>query len=148
MGYFANYRFAAEKAAEVLKDAGIIEAPVNPALIFEWYSNEISCITYSKFMRTSGSSIGDVISFFNSDMGSCVFEQYMSYPKYREEVLFVGSGAMESANIYMMQDRMKLPGMRWRIVNGRHMLCLKSYYASRNWDQIDKEMATYCGISG
>ena len=48
----------------------------------------------------------------------------MDYPKYKEQGLFVGSGAMESANIYMMQDRMKLPGMRWAVTNGRHMLCL------------------------
>lgn len=75
-------------------------------------------------------------------------KEYMNYPRYKEDGLFVGSGAMESANIYMMQDRMKLPGMRWLIANGRHMLCLKSYYVSRSWYMIDNELASYCGISG
>ena len=69
MGYSANYRFAAEKAAEVLEDAGITETPVNLSLILERYSNEIRSVTYSGFMRASVRSIGDVISFFNSDMG-------------------------------------------------------------------------------
>ena len=64
----------------------------------------------------------------------------MNYPEYKAAGLFVGSGAMESANIYMMQDRMKLPGMRWKVINGRHMLCLKSHYASRTWYLVDEEL--------
>lgn len=72
----------------------------------------------------------------------------MDYPRYKREGLFVGSGAMESANIYMMQDRMKLQGMRWLVANGRHMLCLKTHYASRTWSQVDMRIAESCCISG
>lgn len=74
MRYFANYRFAAEKATEVLEDVEITEAPINLAVVLERYSNEIRFVTYSKFMRASGRSLGDVISFFDSDMGACAFE--------------------------------------------------------------------------
>ena len=68
----------------------------------------------------------------------------MNYPAYRKEGLFVGSGAMESANIYMMQDRMKLPGMRWKKKRGQHILTLKSYMASRNWDVVENGIYNMC----
>ena len=68
----------------------------------------------------------------------------MDYPAYKKQGLFVGSGAMESANIYMMQDRMKLPGMRWKKKKGQHMLTLKSHMASRNWDVIEKKLYEIC----
>ncbi len=73
---------------------------------------------------------------------------YMDYPRYKAQGLFVGSGAMESANIYMMQNRMKLPGMRWSVVKGRHMLCLKTHYVSRTWNQVEQQLMKRCGISG
>lgn len=72
----------------------------------------------------------------------------MDYPRYRKEGLFVGSGAMESANIYMMQDRMKLPGMRWLVANGRNMLCLKTHYVSRTWKKVEEVLDKQCGFSG
>ena len=55
-------------------NTGITETPVNLSLILERYSNEIRSVMYSGFMRASVRSIGDVISFFNSDMGACAFE--------------------------------------------------------------------------
>ena len=64
----------------------------------------------------------------------------MNYPAYRKDGLFVGSGAMESANIYMMQDRMKLPGMRWMKKRGQHILTLKSYMAARNWKEVEIQL--------
>jgi hypothetical protein len=67
----------------------------------------------------------------------------MDYPRYKKLGLFVGSGAMESANIYMMQDRMKLPGMRWNITSGRKMLCLKSHKESQTWYKVDEALREY-----
>lgn len=72
--------------------------------------------------------------------------EYMDYPRYKANGLFVGSGAMESANIYMMQDRMKLQGMRWLVRNGRHMLCLKTHYASRTWYKVIDCLKQHCGV--
>jgi hypothetical protein len=65
----------------------------------------------------------------------------MDYPKYKKEGLFVGSGAMESANIYMMQNRMKLQGMRWNVETGRYMLCLKSYHESHAWECVEDALS-------
>ncbi len=68
-------------------------------------------------------------------------KENMDYPAYKAAGLFVGSGAMESANIYMMQNRMKLSGMRWKVINGRHMLCLKCHYESHTWYKVDEELS-------
>ena len=67
----------------------------------------------------------------------------MDYPRYKKLGLFVGSGAMESANIYMMQNRMKLPGMRWNVISGRKMLCLKSHKESQTWYKVDEALHEY-----
>lgn len=68
-------------------------------------------------------------------------KENMNYPDYKKSGLFVGSGAMESANIYMMQNRMKLQGMRWNVITGRYMLCLKSYQESHKWTCIDEALS-------
>ena len=72
--------------------------------------------------------------------------EYMNYPQDRADGLFVGSGTMESENIYMMQNR-KPQGMRWLVRNGRHMLCLRSHYASRTWYNVVGCLKQYCRVS-
>lgn len=68
----------------------------------------------------------------------------MDYPSYKKAGLFVGSGAMESGNKYMMQDRMKLGGMKWNVYKARHMLCLKCHKASRTWNRVKRILEKYC----
>ena len=68
----------------------------------------------------------------------------MNYAYYESQGYFVGSGAIESANIYLMQDRMKLPGMRWNTIEGQGMLTLKTYYETGRWNEIESLMRTHC----
>lgn len=60
----------------------------------------------------------------------------MDYPKYKEKGYFVGSGAIESANRYILQNRMKLPGMRWNIQTAQNMLSLKTKEESGKWNSV------------
>ena len=69
---------------------------------------------------------------------------YMDYPTYEKAGYFVGSGAMESANIYLMQNRMKLSGQRWKIERGQGVLMLKAKYESENWNQVTELMRIHC----
>ncbi len=71
-------------------------------------------------------------------------KDHMNYPEYRKKGYFVGSGAMESANIYMMQDRMKLPGQKWNRLTGQGMLSLKSKYAAHKWEEVERILHEYC----
>ena len=68
----------------------------------------------------------------------------MNYPLYKQKGYFVGSGAIESGNIRLMQNRMKLQGMRWKLSSGQGMLSLKAKYESNKWDEVEALMQRYC----
>ena len=70
----------------------------------------------------------------------------MNYREYREKGYFVGSGASESANKYVMQNRMKLEGMRWNIETGQGMLALKTRYEGRCWDEVQSIVEKSFGL--
>ena len=62
---------------------------------------------------------------------------FIDYPKYRTEGMFVGSGAIESGNKNVMQRRLKLSGMRWKIVRAQNLMALRCKLMSSNlWDMI------------
>ncbi len=46
----------------------------------------------------------------------------------------IGSGEIESAHRYIVQQRMKRPGAWWREHNAEHMLALRLNRANRQWD--------------
>jgi len=46
----------------------------------------------------------------------------------------IGSGEIESAHRYIVQQRMKRPGAWWRPHNAEHMLALRLNRANRQWD--------------
>ena len=71
-------------------------------------------------------------------------EDCMNYPLYKEKGYFVGSGAIESGNIRLMQNRMKLQGMRWKLSSGQGMLSLKSKYESGKWEDVEILMHDHC----
>jgi hypothetical protein len=46
----------------------------------------------------------------------------------------IGSGEIESAHRYIVQQRLKRPGAWWRAQNAEHMLALRLNRANRRWD--------------
>ena len=60
----------------------------------------------------------------------------MDYPAYRAAGYFVGSGPVESANKYYIQNRMKGPGMAWAIECGQRILILRGYDISGQWECV------------
>lgn len=46
----------------------------------------------------------------------------------------IGSGEIESAHRYLVQQRLKRPGAWWRAANAEHMLALRMNRANRQWD--------------
>ena len=58
----------------------------------------------------------------------------VDYPTYVENGYFIGSGAIESGNKSTMQERLKLPGMRWDITAAQYVLSVKMKYDSGLWD--------------
>ena len=68
----------------------------------------------------------------------------IDYKNYREHGYFVGSGASESANKYVMQDRMKLQGMRWIKDNAQKMLALKCRIEGGAWSTVEGLIRKQC----
>ena len=60
---------------------------------------------------------------------SCV-----DYPTYIANGYFIGSGAIESGNKSTVQERLKLPGMRWDLTAAQYVLSAKMKYDSGRWE--------------
>ena len=64
--------------------------------------------------------------------------------KYKEAIaanLPIGSGEVESAHRYVIQERLKLPGAWWKENNAQAMLNLRSARANNRWDDYWKAKA-------
>ena len=70
-------------------------------------------------------------------------KDFMDYPRYEQLGYYVGSGAMESANKWMMQTRLKLCGMRWKVERAQWVLTLKIYYECDEWDIVVDTIRRY-----
>lgn len=58
----------------------------------------------------------------------------MNYKDYRKKGLYIGSGAIESANRYAIQDRLKKSGMKWSTRGGNAIAKLRTFYLSGQWE--------------
>lgn len=59
----------------------------------------------------------------------------MKYDQFRNEGLYIGSGAIESANKYAIQDRLKKAGMKWSTRGANAIAKLRTTYLSDQWDK-------------
>ena len=60
--------------------------------------------------------------------------EQLDYHRALERDLPIGSGEIESAHRYIVQQRLKRPGAWWRAANADHMLALRLNRANRRWD--------------
>jgi hypothetical protein len=69
----------------------------------------------------------------------------LDYKGALEQGLPIGSGEIESAHRYVIQERLKLPGAWWTPTNIEAMLALRLNRANREWDdywgRVEKEAA-------
>jgi len=65
-----------------------------------------------------------------------VREHMIQYQKFKKKKFFVGSGAIESANKYAIQSRLKQAGMRWADRGANAIAKLKTIYFSNKWDTL------------
>jgi hypothetical protein len=59
----------------------------------------------------------------------------IDYAHYLEQNLFIGSGAIESGNKSVLQQRLKQAGMRWNPLTAQYLLTLRAKYKSKLWLQ-------------
>jgi hypothetical protein len=60
----------------------------------------------------------------------------INYKAYKEKGYYIGSGAIESANKMVIQQRMKQSGMRWSISGGQYIAALRTKHESGLWSEI------------
>jgi hypothetical protein len=60
----------------------------------------------------------------------------IDYRRYKLKGYYIGSGAIESGNKLVIQQRMKQSGMRWSISGGQYIAALRAKYASNQWDKV------------
>ena len=64
----------------------------------------------------------------------------MKYAEFREKGYFIGSGAVESANKYLVQARLKQAGMKWLTQGASAMIHLREKIYEDNWEHVEN----YC----
>ena len=60
-------------------------------------------------------------------------KERMKYKEFRDKGYPIGSGAIESANSYSIQNRLKRSRMRWRKENANYMAHLRNVWYSGEW---------------
>jgi len=63
----------------------------------------------------------------------------LDYKTAIENELPIGSGEIESAHRYIIQERLKLPGAWWKAANAGAMLALRTVRANEQWDKYWKQ---------
>lgn len=67
----------------------------------------------------------------------------MNYPLYLSQNLYIGSGAIESAQRTVVQQRLKLSGQRWTINGAQNVLNLRTVNKSGQWHKIITHIANH-----
>jgi len=62
----------------------------------------------------------------------------MDYKAYRDNGYFIGSGAVESAHKHVIQQRLKLAGMRWTKQGAQPMCTLRAASKSNRWNKVQE----------
>ena len=67
----------------------------------------------------------------------------IDYSTYEHNGWFVGSGAIESSNKTVVQQRLKQAGMRWSVDGANYLITLRCYHESGHWNEIEKIVVDY-----
>jgi hypothetical protein len=69
----------------------------------------------------------------------------IDYVQYEQKGYFIGSGAIESGNKIILQDRLKRAGMRWNVQTAQAMLTLRAKYESGLWvKDVEAPFLSHC----
>lgn len=63
-------------------------------------------------------------------------KERINYKELKQKGYYIGSGAIESANKMVIQQRMKQSGMRWGMVGGQDIATLRTKHESDRWEEV------------
>ena len=64
----------------------------------------------------------------------------INYRALQQQGIKVGSGAVESGNKMVIQQRMKQSGMRWNVKSGQYVASLRAKNASGRWLDVEQRL--------
>jgi len=103
-----------------------------------WAKNICDCLRTSQYRHV----LYELESYKNKKLKGCPVNLYgyisnninnIDYVTYEKNGYFIGSGAIESGNKIILQDRLKRAGMRWNTTTAQAMLTLKTKAESNRW---------------
>jgi len=65
-------------------------------------------------------------------------KEKMKYNLFREKGYFIGSGCIESANKYLVNQRLKRAGMKWLVTVAEAILKIREKIYEKTWEQVCK----------
>lgn len=72
----------------------------------------------------------------------------IDYAAYLREGYFIGSGAIESGNKSVLQQRLKQAGMRWNVHTAQNLLTLRTKYKSNLWvSEVENPLLNLLAVS-
>jgi hypothetical protein len=106
------------------------------------HSNEVIAeIKLLSKKKVGGKSPINLYSYITNNINN------IDYAKYLEKGYFIGSGAIESGNKIVLQQRFKQAGMRWNPNSAQFLLTLKAKKQSDRWEQdVVLPIREYYGI--
>lgn len=63
-------------------------------------------------------------------------KEKMNYKTYKDKGYFIGSGAVEGGHKHVLQQRLKLAGMRWSKAGAQYIASLRCAAKSNKWDKV------------
>ena len=103
-----------------------------------WAKNICDCLKASQYQHV----LHELESLKNQKFKGCPVNLYgyisnniknIDYATYEKNGYFIGSGAIESGNKTILQDRLKRAGMRWNTATAQAILTLKTKAESNRW---------------
>lgn len=87
-----------------------------------------------KIRKKNQQPLIELRGYYYSNRGS------MKYNEYREKGWFIGSGSIESANKYIVNQRLKQSGMKWSKMCANAVIWARCKYYENNWDAFWNNM--------
>jgi hypothetical protein len=116
-----KYKPWANKVCELMKESKTLDA-----------LSMIKSLTKSQLKKSSF----DLAQYIHNNIDNVNYKSYIS------KGYFIGSGAIESSNRTVVQQRVKLAGMRWSLSSIQKILALMTKLESKRWEH-DVVDATY-----
>ena len=108
------------------------------------YDAEFKNPTFNQLLKPLGKTVGYAyLTPTSVKLSKLHNKDKIDYSTYEHNGWFVGSGAIESSNKTVVQQRLKQAGMRWSVDGANYLIALRCMDESDSWGKIEKIVVDY-----